>query len=95
MGPPMSLPVPWAKTTASGPYFSLDLVHTALAGVVGLVPGDGLEFAFPTRPHPLEGPGDAVGMVHVLGERQDPRAGTPLVEGMVFIPLHLHAGDRL
>ena len=66
----------------------LDLLQPAFAGIISLVPGDGLEFAFATLPHPLQGPGDAVGMIHVLSERQDPRAGTPLVEGMVFIPLH-------
>ena len=33
MGPPTSRPVPWAKMTASGPYFVLDVVEALLSTV--------------------------------------------------------------
>ena len=48
MGPPMSRPVPWAKMTASAPYFSLISLKRCFDRIQGLVPADALE----PCPHP-------------------------------------------
>ena len=40
-------------------------------------------------PHSLQGMGEAVGVIDVLGEGQRPGAQAAVAVGVVFVPLHL------
>ena len=85
----MSRPVPWAKITASAPYVSLIVVEALLDCVQSLVPADPLELTLTALPYPLQGMGEALGMIDVLGKGQQPSAEPALVVGVVLVPLHL------
>ena len=73
-----------------GAVLLADFLQPPLAGVEGLVPADRLEFAFAARAHALERPRDAVGVVHVLLEREHARARAALVPGIVLVALDAH-----